>query len=297
VRPAPLRDDLARRDFSVNAIALGLDGRIENVPGALDDVVSAQLRVLHSASFRDDPTRLLRLVRYAVRLGFAIEPETARLAREAAAGGALDSLSSDRLAAELVLAAHEPDPVAVVALAADLGVLDGLAPGLVADGPLRGALALLGADGRRDALVLGALARELELAAAVAFVARFAVDARARATAQSVATKAKSLAAALEAAPERPSSWAELLRTSPVETAALAGALGPAERVRRWLEELRHVRLEIDGADLLAAGVAEGPAVGAGLALALALRLDGQLAPGGAAEVEAALAAARRARS
>ena len=59
------------------------------------------------------------------------------------------------------------------------------------------------------------------------------------------------------------------------ELVAIAGALGPAEQAREWLERLRHVRLEIDGRDLLAAGVPEGPAIGAGLRAALAAKLDG----------------------
>ncbi|MDQ6806854.1 MAG: hypothetical protein M3065_18270, partial [Actinomycetota bacterium] len=58
---------------------------------------------------------------------------------------------------------------------------------------------------------------------------------------------------------------------------ALAGALGPVERARKWLESLRHVRLEIDGDDLIAAGVPEGPEVGQGLRAALAAKLDGRV--------------------
>ncbi len=76
------------------------------------------------------------------------------------------------------------------------------------------------------------------------------------------------------------------------ELVALAGALGPAQQARRWLGELRHVRLEIDGSDLLAAGVPQGPAVGRGLRAALAAKLDGH-AVGRDAELAVAVAAAR----
>ena len=76
---APIAEDLARRDFTVNAIAVRLaDGELQAVPGALEDLAARRLRVLHDGSFLDDPTRLLRLVRYAARLRFQIEQATAR---------------------------------------------------------------------------------------------------------------------------------------------------------------------------------------------------------------------------
>jgi tRNA nucleotidyltransferase (CCA-adding enzyme) len=77
-----------------------------------------------------------------------------------------------------------------------------------------------------------------------------------------------------------------------LEAVALAGALGPQRPAREWLESLRQVRLEIDGSDLLAAGVPEGPAIGRGLAAALAAKLDGE-ATGRDAELAAALRGAR----
>jgi tRNA nucleotidyltransferase (CCA-adding enzyme) len=76
----------------------------------------------------------------------------------------------------------------------------------------------------------------------------------------------------------RPSEIARAAGGAGAEQVALAGALGPEEPARRWLERLRHVRLEIDGGDLLGAGVPEGPAVGRGLAAALAAKLDGAVA-------------------
>src|SRR4051812_43933303 len=68
---ARIADDLARRDFSVNAMAVGLaDGAFTEWPGARADLDARLLRVLHERSFIDDPTRMLRLLRYAARLGF-----------------------------------------------------------------------------------------------------------------------------------------------------------------------------------------------------------------------------------
>jgi tRNA nucleotidyltransferase (CCA-adding enzyme) len=101
---ASLREDLERRDFTVNAIALHLaDGELTSHPRAREDLDARRLRVLHDGSFLDDPTRLLRLARYSARLGFEPDPETDALAAEAIAGGALDTVTGARLGAELRL--------------------------------------------------------------------------------------------------------------------------------------------------------------------------------------------------
>ncbi len=80
-------EDLRRRDFTVNALALALGGErageLASVPKALEDLDAGLLRVLHERSFLDDPTRLLRLARYAARLGFTVDSRTLALARDA----------------------------------------------------------------------------------------------------------------------------------------------------------------------------------------------------------------------
>ncbi|HUB75956.1 MAG TPA: hypothetical protein VL977_02815, partial [Solirubrobacteraceae bacterium] len=147
VEPATIEEDLLRRDFSVNAIAAELpSGRLLAPPGALEDLAVGRLRVLHDASFSDDPTRALRLARYRHRTGFEVEPATAALA----ASAKLADVSGARIGAELRLVLHEPDPPAVLA------DLEGLLP-LVADRELIArALALAPADADRDAVVLAA---------------------------------------------------------------------------------------------------------------------------------------------
>ena len=86
-----------------------------------------------------------------------------------------------------------------------------------------------------------------------------------------------------------PSQLARQLRGLPVEAVALAGARGAPEPARRWLDELRHVGLQITGDDLLAAGLPEGPELGRRLRAVLELRLDGALGEGRDAELQAAL--------
>lgn len=82
VEPAGLDEDLRRRDLTVNAIAVSPTGEVVAVDGALADLEAGTLRVLHDASFRDDPTRLWRLARYGARLGFAADAHTAALAQD-----------------------------------------------------------------------------------------------------------------------------------------------------------------------------------------------------------------------
>jgi tRNA nucleotidyltransferase (CCA-adding enzyme) len=160
VERASLAEDLRRRDFTVNALAIALGGthagelleaegalvgELLGVQGALADLRAGRLRVLHERSFLDDPTRLLRLARYRSRLGFAVEERTAELAAAAVAGGALGTVSGARVGAELRLALAEPDPPAALAELARLGVLGALHPRLRFEpAPVRRALALVG---------------------------------------------------------------------------------------------------------------------------------------------------------
>jgi len=279
VEPAPLAEDLHRRDFTVNAVALALAGdtagELSTVPATLEDLDARRLRVLHDESFIDDPTRLLRLVRYGTRLGFEIEPHTRSLADAAISGGALGTVSGSRIGAELRLLASEPDPVRALGGMRELGLDAAIHPGfgLVDEDLLRRAIALLPDDGRRDRLALAAAARGVPAPELAALLDSLAFEAEDRGAIVLAATRAGEVASALAAA-RVPSEIAAAVAGGPPELVALAGALGAEPQAREWLDQLRHVRLEIDGRDLLAAGVPEGPAIGRGLRAALAAKLD-----------------------
>jgi len=287
VRAAGIEQDLLRRDVTVNAFALDLrTGALRAVEHAYEDLEAGRLRVLHAASFLDDPTRLWRIARYAARLGFELEQRTARLAAQAVAAGALESVSGARIGNELRLALGEPDPPAALEVAAGLG----LAPWLAPDRPRTAvALNLLpGDEGHADLVVLGAsldaaagdtdrVLAELEFTAAEREVLRACLQAGPLAV------------AAAAVAARRPSELARVLRGVPIEAVAIAGADGATEAVRRWLHELRAVRLAITGDDLIAAGVPQGPEIGHRLETTLAHRLDGELEPGRDAELSEAL--------
>lgn len=284
VSPAPIAEDLERRDFTANTLALGLSGpdsgQLLGVPGAVQDIAARRLRILHERSFHDDPTRLLRLARYAGRLGFAVERGTAERAGEAVAAGAPATVSGARLGAELALLAGERDPVAGFETMRALGIDSAIAPGFGIDDP--GAV--------RRALVAGAAspadAAHVVLAAALLGVAepqrralldRLGLDRFLRREVLAAAAHAPDLARRVpqDGPPSR------LLAALPPDeptTIALAAGLGPAgvaDAIERWFAEYSPVRLEIDGGDLLAAGVERGPAVSVGLRAALGARLDG----------------------
>ena len=278
VEPAPLADDLERRDFTVNAIALRLaDGDLRAAPGALEDLEARRLRVLHDASFIDDPTRLFRLVRYASRLGFEIEPHTLALAGAAIDGGALATVSGPRVGAELRLLAREEDPIAGFVALRELGLDRAVNPGFGLDDEAlaRRALELLPSDARRDRLVLALAGRRVPAAELSRLLDAMAFEAEDRDVIVATAARAEEVARALAAA-QAPSEIAAAAADAPAELVAVAGALGPDSRARDWLKTLRHVSLSIDGRDLLAAGVPEGPAIGRGLRAALAAKLDGR---------------------
>jgi tRNA nucleotidyltransferase (CCA-adding enzyme) len=332
VQPGTLAQDLLRRDFTVNAVALGLDGRLDAAPRALEDLEAGLLRVLHGASFLDDPTRLLRLVRYATRLGFGVEDETRALMDGALAAGALRTVTPARVGAELRLLLREPSAVQALAWVAAWD--DAPVAGMAFDEPLaeracallagreRGAVAgepradraghasharlagegggveprartglaaTHGAHGRRDLLLLAAACLDVPPGTLAARLDALDFPARDRDTVVAAAGGARRVAARL-AESARPSEIAAALAGAPVELAALAGALGPEAPARRWIGELRHVRLAIGGEDLLAAGVPQGEAIGIGLAAALCARLDGD-AGDRDAQLAAALAA------
>ena len=122
VQPGTLRDDVFRRDFTINAIAVALNprhwGRVVDPFGGRRDLRAKRLRILHRRSFADDPSRILRGVRFAARLGLRWERETLRACRDALAMGALGRLNTGRLRKELDAISREERPGACLNLLA-----------------------------------------------------------------------------------------------------------------------------------------------------------------------------------
>ena len=293
VESAPLAEDLRRRDFTINAMAVCLTGegfgRLHDPARGRDDLEAGIVRVLHPGSFVDDPTRLLRAVRYEARLSFTMDPDTELLARSAVEEGALGTVSGGRIADELLGLLGETEAPAGVERLRALGIDVALHPALMAD-PVLVASAELGATETGADRVLAALAAlcSPDPQALAGWLNDLQLHASARDAVLDAARSAPALAVGLRME-LRPSALYGLLRDEPPEALALALALGaPPEPILRFVSQLRHVRLEISGNDLVAAGVPESPALGRALDETLRRKLDGELA-GRDEELRAAL--------
>jgi tRNA nucleotidyltransferase (CCA-adding enzyme) len=283
VEAAPLDDDLARRDFTINAMAASLApdrlGEVRDPHGGRADLEAGVIRVLHPGSFIDDPTRLLRAVRYESRLGFRMDPETERLAREAIAAGAPSTVSGARIRDELLDLLAEPAVAASVARLQDLALDRALSPLLGDARPDEVADAAEAAEAR------GGQRRFAALAAMVApdpedlagWVEDLHLRAEDRDAVLHAARKGPQLVRSLGATlPD--SALHALLHCELPETLGLAVALGARQApIDRYLEHLSGARLEITGDDLRAAGIPEGPAIGRALRETLKRKLDGEV--------------------
>jgi tRNA nucleotidyltransferase (CCA-adding enzyme) len=282
VEPGTIDDDLARRDFTINAMAASLDpedlGRLVDPFHGLADLEARTIRVLHDGSFVDDPTRIFRAIRYASRYGFELDAHTQELARDAIDAGLVARLTPARLRDELVLLLDEPR----------------------APASLRG-LGVLGPDSRRAAheeaaalferlealrdeyrlpipswrLGLAALTREgsEDLLPSIEALALRRQDARA-------------VAAAVDAGPRlaeesyetrTPAEVVALVEPYPEDAPLMALALADTPALREYFERLRDVRLEVDGTDLAGLGLEESPRVGEVLAELRRRKLNGEL--------------------
>jgi tRNA nucleotidyltransferase (CCA-adding enzyme) len=292
VEPARLAEDLWRRDFSVNALAVRLDdagwGEVEDPTGGLTDLARGWIRVLHPLSLVEDPTRVFRAVRFAERLGFRLEPTTRRLLDAAVGLPVYDALSGDRLRAELARVLEEPDPARVLAALGRLGAYRlgrpayrftaAAAARLAAVGRCLGALPL--AAPTRLALVLLALTASLRPDAAAGWLERYgatpperdALD-RARREAPGLAERLAGAAgsgeayAALRQAPELSIAW----------TWVLAGRPGPRRLVAAHLGRWRDLPPLLDGDDLRALGLSPGPRFGRLLAALRVAQVAGRV--------------------
>jgi tRNA nucleotidyltransferase (CCA-adding enzyme) len=310
VKAAGLREDLYRRDFTINTLALrlGPEAAPELIDdfGGLSDLGRKSLRVLHDRSFVDDPTRVLRGVRLEVRLGFRLASETRLLVDEALALGAFDRLSGSRLAAELLLLLDDPE-IALPGIdrLAGLGLLVVLHPALTLDDPTRRrlreareALAWLRREGLAAPpvaawrLLLLALAGDLGETGLAGLADRLLLVGEDRRLLTGFPARLDAARRLLRRGNLAPHEVEEALAPLAGEELLLLLPEGEAW-VRRYLTEFRGMTLTLRGADLMAAGVPAGPRIGKALAATRRARLDGRIAA--AEELGYALARVREA--
>jgi tRNA nucleotidyltransferase (CCA-adding enzyme) len=293
VTPGTMADDLARRDFTINALALPLDppgGPLIDPHGGQADLAAGRLRVLHDASFRDDPTRILRAARYEQRFGFALEPHTLALLHAAVQKGALARLSGERIRNELLRTLDEADPTPAMARMAGLGALAAIDPAL--DWDAAGAAEIRrvsmgwdqiapGTTGqRRDALLAVWLSR-LALLDLARVITRLRLD---KPQGRLVSQLAQARAAVLPrlADPQlSPAALVQLLEgTDPLLMAILAILTDDPtvqQHIDAYTTRLRHIHPLLTGADLRALGIPPGPHYRAILAALREGRLAGRL--------------------
>lgn len=141
VQRSSIKLDLQRRDFTINTLAIRLSpgpmGEILDFFGGQQDLKDGVIRVLHSLSFVDDPTRMLRAVRLEQRLGFTIEPRTEELIESAL--GLLDRVSGDRIRHEFAAILAEAEPLRALGRLDRLGILRQIHPDLRIDEWVRSA--------------------------------------------------------------------------------------------------------------------------------------------------------------
>jgi tRNA nucleotidyltransferase (CCA-adding enzyme) len=295
VEPGTIDEDLHRRDFTINAMAVSLKG---NERGALvdpfdgrADLEAGRIRILHDRSFVDDPTRILRAIRYEDRYGFRMDDDTVRLARECIATGHVGDLSGARLRDELIALLEEGDVSHAIPRLAELGAEKEIHPHVAAD---------------EEAVRLFDRLRELNKQYELAVPAwRLGLEALARRLPHEEIRPwlhglkirrpdGDQIAAAIVEGPK----IADDLEGTPADLVLAAEHHDPdaplfalatsgSPRLHEYFDSLRGIRLEISGADLADLGLGESPQVGEILAEVRRRKLNGELA-GRESELEAA---------
>jgi tRNA nucleotidyltransferase (CCA-adding enzyme) len=300
VEQASIRQDLYRRDFTINAMAASLKGddfgRLVDHFGGLRDLRNGVVRVLHNLSFIDDPTRIFRAIRYENRYGLAMDAHTLALARACVEMNLVGELSSARLRDELQALLSEERVADSVRRLAELGIDKAIHPHLAADEEsvklieaLDSARAELAPATPAWRLRLAVLARKLRPDELYEWFDRLKLrrkDADRIADAVAVGPRLP----ALLAETKEPAAVRALVEPHDPDGALFAYALaGEVERsrVERYFADFRTVRLEISGGDLAELGLQESPRVGAILEELLRRKLNGEL-DGRESEIEAA---------
>jgi tRNA nucleotidyltransferase (CCA-adding enzyme) len=299
VEHATILEDLFRRDFTVNAMAVSLRpddfGRLVDPFGGRRDLAERRLRVLHNLSFVDDPTRIFRAVRYESRLGFRMDEHAVSLAHSCIEMGLFDDLSATRLREELVAILDEVDAPRSLLRLAEIGVAAAVHPHLAADE--EAAELVVRSRELRDLyapevpnwrLGLAVLARRLPTYEAYAWLGRLGLRRRDIERIVAAAVFAPRLVERLEKE-HSPAEIVALVKPVAPDAALIALAIRDLPALRQYFEQLQGLELEIGGDQLVELGMASSPRVGEILSELRRRKLNGEL-ESREAEIEAARA-------
>jgi tRNA nucleotidyltransferase (CCA-adding enzyme) len=288
VEHATIREDLFRRDFTINAMAVSLKGddfgRLVDPFNGRRDLEAKTIRVLHNLSFIDDPTRIFRAIRYESRYGFRMDEHTQRLARGTIEMGLVGDLSSARLRDELVALLEEGDAGASILRLAELGAGTAIHPHLAADDEAVGVLDRLRELNERYAtgvpswrLAFSALARRLPPDEIYDWLQRLKVQRRDAEHIAWAVTVGPRLVQRLQGDTPDPAEIVAMAEPYAPDAPLFALALADQRPLHDYFERLRDVHLEVSGADLAELGVGESPQVGEILGELRRRKLNGQL--------------------
>jgi tRNA nucleotidyltransferase (CCA-adding enzyme) len=291
VAQSSIKQDLHRRDFTINTLAIRLDpdhwGEILDFYGGEADLEQCVIRVLHSLSFVDDPTRILRAARLESRLGFHLDPRSEQLIEEALP--LLKRVSGDRIRHELELIFREDEPERALCRLDELGVLSTIQPDLKCDQWLKNKCRAI-----RECLDRGVwgLAPEDVLFVHLAVLAYRLEEEGIHALGRRLKLRRADeddllLVCHLRrrlpelAALSRPSAVDRLLQAYPARILAVNWVVSELKAVRDHLlsyqMEWRLMEAEITGDDLKARGLEPGPLFGRLLSALRDARLDGEV--------------------
>ncbi len=274
VRPATMEDDLRRRDFTVNAMAVRLDGeRFGELLDPLDgqgDLARGVIRVLHPRSFAEDPTRIFRAVRYEGRYEFQMDLETRALVNDEALR-VLESVSGERLRHELDLILKEENAARMLNRLGELGVLEVLrlpapqpfAPPVEANPPF-------------DGILLGWLLwlARLSLERVDWIINRLSFDSHSAAALRAIVQLKENFPSLRNA---KPSAWTFYLEKFPPAAAYALWLLEGEAALREFVGRWRYVKPRANGETLKARGVPPGPEYKRILSRLRAAWLDGEI--------------------
>ncbi|MBI3810251.1 MAG: CCA tRNA nucleotidyltransferase [Nitrospirae bacterium] len=299
VAPTSIKDDLYRRDFTINALAIDLNGHafgdVIDYYGGLHDLQQKTIRVLYDRSFVDDPARLFRAIRFEQRFGFRLEARTLGLLKEAAATDLVHRLSGPRLRNEVMSLLAEEDPRRTIRRMAGLGLLRFIHPAVTFTPQLSVFLSDLqkslawwvkqfpGRPIDRALAYFTSLVERLSIPAIDAMLKRLALPNR---QADKVRTVKKRLASTLRVLARRralkPSRAYRLFATLPDEGFILLAAKTRSPQAKRLLTTHlttdRHAKPSLTGEDLKKLGLKPGPLYRKILDRLLDAKLDGKIA-------------------
>lgn len=286
VKPGSLSDDLLRRDFTINAMAVSLNpddyGRLIDPYGGQKDLEGKKIRILHQKSFIDDSTRIWRGLRYEQRLDFQLETETLRLLKRDI--HMLDTVSGDRIRYELECILNEELPEKVFRRADELGVLAKLNPSLKGNSWLaekfQQAREVSSPNQPPMGLYLALLTYNMESEARDKLISYLRLDKTLARTLHDTAGIKEKIPQPAEAK-LKPSAVYHLLQgystQSLVANLIASDSAIANQNIKLYMEKLHSVKTILTGEDLIKMGIPQGPRIKEVLGRLLNARLDGKV--------------------